>query len=114
MQRKLFIGRIFLFSLLWFVSAWTQAQLASLPVSSYALMEAKSGQFLLSENANQQLPPASLTKLMTAYLTFKALEENKITMQTLVPVSELAYRQPGSRMFIEVNSKCLWSRLFKG
>lgn len=114
MQRKLFIGRIFLFSLLWFVSAWTQAQLASLPVSSYALMEAKSGQFLLSENANQQLPPASLTKLMTAYLTFKALEENKITMQTLVPVSELAYRQPGSRMFIEINSQVPVESLIQG
>ncbi|PIE82412.1 MAG: serine-type D-Ala-D-Ala carboxypeptidase [Cardiobacteriales bacterium] len=91
-----------------------QTLLTELPVSSYALMEAESGQFLLAENVDQHLPPASLTKLMTAYLTFKALDEGKLNMQTLVPVSQLAYEQPGSRMFIEVNRQIPVEDLIQG
>jgi D-alanyl-D-alanine carboxypeptidase (penicillin-binding protein 5/6) len=60
-----------------------------------------SGQVLASEKADVRIEPASLTKLMTAYLVFRALHEGKLRLDQQVPVSTHAWRAPGSRMFIE-------------
>jgi len=60
-----------------------------------------SGQVLLAEKADERIEPASLTKLMTAYLVFAALHEKKLTLERQVTVSPRAWRAPGSRMFIE-------------
>lgn len=60
-----------------------------------------SGQVLASEKADVRIEPASLTKLMTAYLVFSALHEGKLRLDQQVPVSTHAWRAPGSRMFIE-------------
>ncbi len=60
-----------------------------------------SGQVLAAEKADVRIEPASLTKLMTAYLVFGALHEGKLKLDQQVPVSTHAWRAPGSRMFIE-------------
>jgi serine-type D-Ala-D-Ala carboxypeptidase (penicillin-binding protein 5/6) len=60
-----------------------------------------SGQVLAAEKADLRVEPASLTKLMTAYLVFAALREGKLKLEQQVPVSTHAWRAPGSRMFIE-------------
>jgi D-alanyl-D-alanine carboxypeptidase (penicillin-binding protein 5/6) len=60
-----------------------------------------SGQVLAAEKADVRIEPASLTKLMTAYLVFTALHEGKLKLDQQVPVSTRAWRAPGSRMFIE-------------
>src|SRR5689334_11083187 len=60
-----------------------------------------SGQILASQNADARVDPASLTKLMTAYLVFTALGEGKLKLDQQVPVSTHAWRAPGSRMVIE-------------
>jgi D-alanyl-D-alanine carboxypeptidase (penicillin-binding protein 5/6) len=60
-----------------------------------------SGQVLASEKADVRIEPASLTKLMTAYLVFGALHEGKLRLDQQIPVSTHAWRAPGSRMFIE-------------
>lgn len=60
-----------------------------------------SGQLLAAEKADVRIEPASLTKLMTAYLVFGALHEGKLKLDQQVPVSTRAWRAPGSRMFIE-------------
>jgi D-alanyl-D-alanine carboxypeptidase (penicillin-binding protein 5/6) len=60
-----------------------------------------SGQVLAAEKADLRIEPASLTKLMTAYLVFSALHEGKLKLDQQVPVSTRAWRAPGSRMFIE-------------
>ncbi len=72
---------------------------------SYLLVDGNSGQELASLEPDKGLAPASLTKLMTAYSIFQALKENQIALDDQVPISEKAWRTPGSRMFIEVGTR---------
>jgi D-alanyl-D-alanine carboxypeptidase (penicillin-binding protein 5/6) len=72
---------------------------------SYLLMDGNTGAELASLKPDERLAPASLTKLMTAYAAFRALDEGQITLQDQVTVSEKAWRTQGSRMFIEVGSR---------
>jgi D-alanyl-D-alanine carboxypeptidase (penicillin-binding protein 5/6) len=67
-----------------------------------------------SVNAETRMGPASLTKMMTLYLTFEALKEGKLTTGTLVPVSEKAWRTGGSKMFIEVGTQVSVEDLIRG
>ena len=73
------------------------------PVAARAwlLMDTASGQLLASQGEHERAEPASLTKLMTAYLTFAALKSKMLQFAQTVPVSERAWRAEGSRMFIE-------------
>ncbi len=73
------------------------------PVASRAwlLLDVSSGQFIASHNAQERVEPASLTKLMTAYLAFAAIASKTIALDQVAPVSERAWRAGGSRMFIE-------------
>lgn len=72
---------------------------------SYIVVDAHSGYELASMNADEQLAPASLTKLMTAYAIFRALREEQVRLDDQVTVSENAWRTPGSRMFIQVGTR---------
>jgi serine-type D-Ala-D-Ala carboxypeptidase (penicillin-binding protein 5/6) len=72
---------------------------------SYLVVDANSGYELASLNPDQRLAPASLTKLMSAYAIFRALQEEQVRLDDKVTVSEKAWRTPGSRMFIEVGSR---------
>jgi D-alanyl-D-alanine carboxypeptidase (penicillin-binding protein 5/6) len=72
---------------------------------SYVLIDANSGATLVELEADAQLAPASLTKLMTAYAVFKSLKANQISLDDEVTISEKAWRMSGSRMFIEVGNK---------
>jgi D-alanyl-D-alanine carboxypeptidase (penicillin-binding protein 5/6) len=69
--------------------------------AAYVLHDNASGQAIVAQNADLRRDPASLTKLMTAYLTFGALREGKLVPSQMVTVSEAAWRAEGSRMFIE-------------
>jgi D-alanyl-D-alanine carboxypeptidase (penicillin-binding protein 5/6) len=73
--------------------------------SSYVLIDAKTGYSLASLQPDTAVPPASLTKLMTAYAVFKSLSRQQIRLEDEVTVSENAWRTPGSRMFIEVGKR---------
>src|SRR5450432_774035 len=68
---------------------------------AYLLVDVLSGKTLLAQNADEPREPASLTKLMTAYLVFRALKDKELTPSQMVPVSERAWRAEGSRMFID-------------
>jgi len=72
---------------------------------SYLVVDAHSGHELASLKPDQRLAPASLTKLMSAYAIFRALQEEQVRLDDQVTVSEKAWRTPGSRMFIEVGSR---------
>ncbi len=72
---------------------------------SYLAIDGNSGYELAALLPDETLPPASLTKLMSAYAIFKALEEEQISLDDEVTVSEKAWRTPGSRMFIEVGKR---------
>ncbi len=81
---------------------------------SYILVDANSNEVLAEKNADQRLAPASITKVMTAYIIFKALAEGHIGLQDHALVSEKAWRMEGSRMFIEVGKRVMVDDLLKG
>ncbi|MGB5080629.1 MAG: D-alanyl-D-alanine carboxypeptidase family protein [Burkholderiales bacterium] len=68
---------------------------------AWLLLDATSGQPIASRNAGERIEPASLTKLMTAYLAFQALKDRTLAPGQAIRVSERAWRARGSRMFIE-------------
>lgn len=86
----------------------------ALAAKSWLLIESSSGQVLASQAADERLEPASLTKLMTAYLTFSAIKQGTIKLDQAVPVSEKAWRAQGSRMFIQVGTQVVVEDLIKG
>jgi serine-type D-Ala-D-Ala carboxypeptidase (penicillin-binding protein 5/6) len=85
-----------------------------LAAKAYVLEDFNSGQVLVSQNPDQRTEPASLTKLMTAYVTFAALRHKTIRMDQVVPVSARAWKSAGSRMFIEPNKPVVVEDLIKG
>lgn len=81
---------------------------------SYILVDLSSGQTLQQRGGDERMEPASLTKLMTAYLTFAALRQGVITNTQALPVSERAWRAEGSRMFIQPNTPVAVDDLIRG
>jgi len=84
---------------------------------AYILQDLSTGQTLAARQADQSVEPASLTKLMTAYLVFQALQSGKLQLQQELPVSERAWRTGmtgASRTFIQVNSRVKVDDLIKG
>lgn len=85
-----------------------------LAASSYILQDFDSGQILAERNADKVLPPASLTKIMTAYVAFSELKAGRLSLEEKVTVSEKAWRTQGSKMFIEVNKRITIEDLLQG
>ncbi len=85
-----------------------------LAAKAWVLMDGASGQVLVENNADERLPPASLTKLMTAYIATKEIEGGRIAESDMVTVSEHAWRTGGSRMFIKLGSQVSVSDLLHG
>ena len=81
---------------------------------SWVLLESKTGWILTSGNENNRADPASLTKLMTAYLAFDALEKGKINGTDKVIISKKAWQAPGSRMFLKVDTSASINELIHG
>ena len=81
---------------------------------SYLVIDSRTGHELASLNADAPLAPASLTKLMTTYVVFKALQDEQIRLEDEVTISEKAWRTGGSRMFIEVGTRVTIQDLLMG
>ena len=86
----------------------------TLAAKSWLLLEMGSGQVLTSEKPDERIEPASLTKLMTAYLTFAALHRKTLALDTPVTVSQKAWKTGGSKMFIRVDTQVAVDDLIKG
>lgn len=86
----------------------------SLPVRAWLTLDVNSGQIIAAQNPDEKVEPASLTKLMAAYLVFDALENKRLTLDQTVHVSEKAWKTEGSRMFIKPNSQVSVDDLLKG
>jgi len=86
----------------------------TLAARSWLLLEMGSGQVLTAEKPDERIEPASLTKLMTAYLTFAALRQKTIALDTPVTVSQRAWKTGGSKMFIRVDTQVAVDDLIKG
>ena len=107
--------------LVWFLALFlgTAAHAAAPPpppvvARSWLVGDLTSGQVLVAEKADERMEPASLTKMMAAYLVFGALRDKKLTLEQTVPVSTRAWRAPGSRMFIEPRKPVTVDELIKG
>ncbi|MDD2920351.1 D-alanyl-D-alanine carboxypeptidase family protein [Rhodoferax sp.] len=81
---------------------------------SYLLLDVTADQILAQKDIDTPVEPASLTKLMTAYLVFDALRSKKLDLKQTLPVSERAWKMPGSRMFIDPKMKVPVEDLLKG
>ncbi|MAM57445.1 MAG: serine-type D-Ala-D-Ala carboxypeptidase [Salinicola sp.] len=85
-----------------------------LAASSWVLMDASTGQLLVNHNGDQRLPPASLTKMMTAYIVEQEIDGGSISDSDMVSVSENAWRTGGSRMFIQEGTQVSVEDLLRG
>ena len=92
----------------------TFAQAPVLAARAWLLVNLTAGQTLVSQNADERVEPASLTKLMTAYIVFTALRDKRLALQQVVPVSERAMHAGGSRMFIDQKKPVTASELIQG
>lgn len=114
--RHLFI--IFLFLSTFLSTTFAAPTLIPAPprvnAKAYLLLDHNSGQIIAEHNADQKIEPASLTKLMTAYVVFFEIERGGISIEDDVKISEKAWRMGGSRMFIRVNSHVSVKKLLKG
>jgi len=78
------------------------------------LIDHRSGDVLFEKNPDQAIPPASMSKLMTALVAFEELEAGNLSLEQMIPVSERAWRMGGSRMFIEVGNRVSVHDLLQG
>ena len=99
MLRSLFV----LSALVFTTSQASLAQVAapSIAARSWLLLDATTGQVLAAQDPDARIEPASLTKVMTAYLAFNALKEKRLSPEQRPPVSQAAYKAIGSRMFVD-------------
>ena len=102
--------------------AATVAQAKPVPVpappqvaaESYLLIDFDSGKVLAEKDADKQVEPASITKLMTAYVVYHELEAGRLSLDEKVTISEKAWRMGGSRMYLELGSQVAVEELLKG
>jgi len=110
---KSLISFIFFFLL----SNMTWAASVSAPdikATSYLLVDFHSGVELAEKNSDKQIEPASITKLMTAYVIYKELAKGSVTEEDKVLISKKAWKMEGSRMFVEAGKKVTLSRMLRG
>jgi D-alanyl-D-alanine carboxypeptidase (penicillin-binding protein 5/6) len=98
----------------------TAQQLDAIPeppqvaASSYILLDYHSGHVLASDNPHLQVEPASITKMMTAYVVFSEIKSGNLSLDDMVTISEKAWRTGGSKMFIEVDKQVKVEDLIRG
>jgi serine-type D-Ala-D-Ala carboxypeptidase (penicillin-binding protein 5/6) len=110
-----FVRALALFCLLTALSAQAQSmQGPEVAARAYLLLDVTANQVLVEKDADQPVEPASLTKLMTAYIVFDALRAKRISLDQAFGVSERAWKMPGSRMFIEPRMRVKVDDLLKG
>jgi D-alanyl-D-alanine carboxypeptidase (penicillin-binding protein 5/6) len=86
----------------------------NLAVKAYLLKDFNSGHVIAAKNSDLRIEPASLTKIMTAYLSFKALKNGHLSLTQTLAVSEIAWKVEGSKMFIEPNKPVTVDELLHG
>jgi len=97
-----------------FAAAKPIPKVPEIAASSFILMDFKSGKILAEKDPDKKVEPASITKLMTAYLVDKALEAGDISLTDEVTISEKAWRMKGSKMFVEVGKQVSVEKLIEG
>jgi serine-type D-Ala-D-Ala carboxypeptidase (penicillin-binding protein 5/6) len=114
----MFVARAFIavavFLLCQLAQAQTPVAAPALAAKSWLLLDMTSNQILVGQEPDARVEPASLTKLMTAYLSFAALRDKKLTLDARPPVSKAAYEAIGSRMFVDPKAPATVEELLIG
>lgn len=112
-----FFSALLLLAALFIQSAQAQVMIPAAPqlaATAWILMDANSGKVITEHNADQRIPPASLTKMMTSYLLEYELKQGNVALDDMVRISVKAWRTPGSRMFIREGTYVSISDLLRG
>jgi len=98
-----------------FVIAVSGAALAlETPAKQVILIDDVTGRVLFEKNADELMPPSSMSKIMTIYMVFERLDEGSLKLDDTLPVSEKAWRKGGSKMFVELGSRIAVEDLLRG
>jgi len=98
-----------------FLALTTGAEAAyETPASHALLVDYETGAIMVEKNADELMPPASMSKLMTAYLVFKTLKDERLRLTDQLPVSQKAWRMGGSKMFVMVGTRVGVEDLLRG
>ena len=112
MMRKLFVLILSLF-----VAAAQAAPVPAPPklaAKSFLLVDFNSGRVIAEKNINKKVEPASITKMMTAYVVYKEIESGRLALDEEVTISKKAWKMKGSKMFVEVGKKVSVEDLLMG
>ena len=109
-----FLTLLFLLSSVTYGASMPTPAAPIIGAKSFLVIDSKTGHEIAALDADSSLAPASLTKIMTTYVVFSALEQGQITLEEEVTVSEKAWRTEGSRMFIEVGTRVTVEELLLG
>lgn len=96
------------------VLAQSSPPLPSIEARTWLLMDLQSQQVIIQRSADERVEPASLTKLMSAYVLFDAVRQKEIALDQDMRVSEKAWKMPGSRMFLEAKTWVSVDQLLRG
>lgn len=108
---------VFSFLVLFATAAGAAVPIPAAPqvsAKNFILVDANSGHVLAEKEADAQIEPASITKLMTSYVIYNELEAGRLSMDDMVTISEKAWRMGGSRMYVEVDKQVSVHDLMKG
>ena len=107
------VGFLVLGALL-FAAPMLSAATIETPAREAILLDYDTGAVLFEKKADVRTPPASMTKMMTAFLAFRALKEGDLSLEEEIPISEKAWRKGGSKMFVEVDKRVSISDILRG
>lgn len=114
MLKKMLLMFVLSFLIVLFAAANTVALDFNFASKAQLLMDVKSGQILYENNIHEKLYPASLTKIMTMLLAMEALEEGKVKLDDLIPVSEKAAGLGGSQLFLAPGDRITFEEMMIG
>ena len=109
-----FFGQIFLFFVLLCLTDDLLANIISTKARQAILFDVNTGTVLMEKSADERMPPASMSKLMTAYMVFEKLKKDHLSLDDTFPVSVRAWKKGGSKMFVMVNTRVKVSDLLRG
>jgi len=119
-MKKTILNKIFMMLALFSSLLVAVAQAAPVPsppklaAKSFLLIDFNSGRILAEKKINKKIEPASITKIMTAYVVYKEIEAGRLSLDEEVVISKKAWKMKGSKMFVEVGKKITVSKLLKG
>jgi len=108
--------KISLFVGLWIALAGASLNAATIDTKARSafIVDFDTGAAILDKNADEPMPPASMSKIMTAYLVYEALKKGKLSLEDMLPVSEKAWRTGGSKMFVPYPGRVKVEDLIRG